>query len=230
MRRGGTRLALALVAAPAILAGQEADEPSAAIRFGVNYARGNPQGAFRAVTDALNGFSTWLSLPIRRGSPLGIRGEFSVLTLPEQEATFPLVDTDAAISLRGTIGFTGVGPRLEIGTGPVAVTVAAMIGFSRVIADASAVIDGPGGVRSVVTTDNDIALAYRLTADAYLPLYRGGSEADIGAVVGADLTSGGRQPFSVPATLRVEDDALLVESSDVRPAMLVLRVGLSASF
>jgi hypothetical protein len=230
MRRRGAWLALALAATPALAAGQDLDEPSAAIRFGVTFARGVPQGEFRDVTDPLIGFSTWLSLPVRRGSPIGIRGEFSVLTLPEQQATFPLPDDDAEISLRGTIGFTGVGPRVEVRAGPLVVTAAAMIGLSRVIADASAVIDSPDGVRSVVITDSDIAVAYRTSADAYLALLRGKTGADVGLMVGVDAASGGRQPFSVRQTLRLEGDQLLVESADVRPSMLVLRAGLSASF
>lgn len=182
-----TRLLLLLLAgAPAVATAQVAIA-STTLRFGMAYLEGTPTGSFGDAVTAANGFSTWFALPLSRTSPLGLRAEFSILTIPEDRATVPFAD-DAALTftLRSTVGFTGVGPRLETRVGPLVVAGAVMGGLTRVIADVNGVLEIGPQVISVELSESEQALSAKAVLDAYLPLLHGARGAAIGLVAGLD--------------------------------------------
>lgn len=231
-RPRGPLLALALLAIAPPVGAQFTDGREAPLRFAVGWARGAPRGDLAEVTGPLQGFAAWLSLPLTRGSAVGLRAEFSVLTVPEQVQSVAFegaVDLD--VTVRGTIGFTGVGPRLEVRAGPLAFSAAVMGGYARVITDVTGRITHGAGLNSVAVSESDYALAGKVSGDLYLPVYRGSRNTALVATAGFDVTTGGRAKIPRRDSFNVGPDGTLeLERPNVRPTMLVLRAGVSAEF
>ncbi len=237
--RGEGRSALRVTLSPSLfallllgLAAPVAAQQVAPLRFGVAWARGAPRGEFAQVARAPEGFVAWLSLPITRESPIGLRAEFSVLTVPEELVTLPVTGGgELDVTARGTVGFTGAGPRLELGSGGLALGVAVMAGYVRMITDATARVVRDELTTSSAASDSDYALAAKLSGDLHLPVYRGVRGTALALTAGADYLAAGAAAFPRRDAFRVGDTgALELERPLVRPSMLVVRAGVSVEF
>ncbi len=208
-----TRLLLLLLAGAPTVATAQVAIASTTLRFGMAYLQGTPTGSFGDVVRGADGFATWFALPLSRTSPLGIRAEFSILTIPEDQATVPFADdTELAFTLRSTVGFTGVGPRLETRVGPLIVAGAVMGGLTRVIADVNGVLEVGPQVISVELSESEQALSAKAVLDAYFPILHGARGAALGLVAGLDyqrstavnVIRSGSLEFVPPGEVRVD--------------------------
>lgn len=236
--RGATGLALrpslfalSLLTGSLPLGAQLAVTREAPLRFAVAWAQGSPQGDFADVTEAPEGFAAWLSLPVIRRSSIGLRAEFSVLTVPEQVVSAPTDEGELTVTVRGTVGFTGVGPRLEFRAGVLSLAAAAMAGYTRVITDATGQLVGDGATTSAAASDSDYAFAGKLSGDLYVPVYRGVRGTAVVLAAGADYTTGGETAFPRQDAFRIVGPGELeLERPTVRPTMVVVRAGVSVEF
>ncbi len=235
MRATALLVLAGLLAGRAPAAAQAAVVADAPLAFGIAWGRGTPQGDFADVVDAPQGFVAWLSLPVTRRSRLGIRGEFSILTLPEQTRSVPYVTPGATIALdvvlRGTLAFTGAGPRLALGLGPLQLGVAGMVGVVRGINDLTAQASVGDRSLSDAVSLSDFTVGVKGVLDAYLPLYRGARGTSIGLAGGVSWFTGGPVEFARRSSLAIDEQALLrVDRQVAHPTMLVVRAGVGAAF
>lgn len=205
---------------------------STTLRFGIAYGAGTPTGEIDGVIAAPSGFVTWAALPISRRSPIGIRGEFSILTIPEERASGMLLqDVDLDLTIRSTIGFTGVGPRLETRAGPIVIAGAVMGGVTRSIVDANGRLTGPVQMTSVALSQSEQAMTIKGALDVYLPIHFGRQDAAIGLTAGLDWLRSGRLTVLRSGTFRLSDDGELSQESIEAPiTMWGWRVGLGLFF
>ena len=229
MRRAGCLgVALALVAGP--LAAQDSIAP---IRFGVAWSRGAPQGELSDIAAAPQGFTAQLSLPLSRTSRLGIRAEFSVLTFPERSLQIESENGSGTVdvTVRGTVGFTGAGPRAELRRGRISAAVSAMGGFVRVITDATARAEVDGDRTSAALSLNDYAVAVKASADLHFSVFCGGTATCVGLVAGVDYLTGGKATFPNLNTFRLSGPGQLsLERPAVAPTMFGVRAGVGVEF
>lgn len=219
---------LALVSAPL-----EAQQATAPLRFGVTWSRGAPQGELAEIADAPQGFTAQLALPVSRTARVGIRAEFSVLTFPERSLQVGDEGSGATadVTVRGTVGFTGVGPRIETRLGPFAMALGAMGGFVRVITDATARSEVDGERTSAALSLSDYAIAGKASADLHLALYRGPSSTAVGIVGGVDWLTGGQVGFPQMNSFRLSSPGVLtLDRPVVAPSMFVIRAGVGVEF
>ncbi len=229
-RRCGVVLGAVVAASSPLAAQQESAQP---IRFGVAWTVASPQGGLARVTDGPRGFTAWAGLPFTRRSSFGLRAELSILPFPEQSLSVPDPASGGtlAAAVRGTVGFTGVGPRAEFRRGGFSVVGAAMGGFVRMITDVNARAEVDEQVFTATFSESDYALAGKLSADVHLGLYRGNHGDGVGLVVGADWMTGGEVTFPVRETLRVAaPGSLAVDQRPVAPALVGVRAGISVQF
>lgn len=224
-------LLLLLAGAPAIGAAQ-APIASTALRFGIAYATATPTGTFGEVIAPPSGFSTWAALPLSRTSPLGIRAEFSILTIPEERGNTTLTPgTELDVTIRSTVGFTGVGPRLETRVGPLVLAGAAMGGVSRFIVDVNGRLTSGPQILSVTISESEQALAAKGVLDLYLPLYFGRQDAALGLSAGVDLITSTTITAPRSGTFRLgDDDRVMVESGEAAITLRGWRVGVGLFF
>lgn len=222
---GHPLVALLLVASP--LAGQESASP---IRFAVAWTSGSPHGNLGTIAEAPGGFTAQLALPLARNTAVGIRAEFSVLTFPERAI---LIAADGehqeiTVTARGTIGFTGAGPRLEGRLGPLAIGAGIMGGFVRVITDAN-VRGGEGATaHSALISESDFALAGKVAVDLHLALFRGPYGTAVGLVAGADWSTGGEVAFPDLQSFRLATSGeLTLQRPLVTPSVSTVRLGVA---
>ncbi|HET9064803.1 MAG TPA: hypothetical protein VFN22_03155 [Gemmatimonadales bacterium] len=224
---GGTLLWLAL---PMALVAQG----KTPLRFGVEFARATPTGAFARVAGPANGFLGWLALPLSRTSPLGIGAEFSVLTLPARQVRVPIQPpvSDLTVDLRSTLTFVGVGPRIEHAIGPLSLGASVMPGFTRVIVDLTGLFTVNEQARSVAVSSSEYAAALKGGVVATLPLYRGIRGTALGAAAGADYTISGRAPFPDQHSFGYDElaDRLILARPEVALSHWRLHAGMSVEF
>jgi hypothetical protein len=223
-------LALACVVGAMPVAAQQSSQP---VRFGVAWTLGRPQATLAEVADDPSGFTAWVGLPFTRRSSLGLRAEFSVLPFPEQRLSVPDPSSGGTLAarVRGTIGFTGTGPRLEARVGGLSLVGSVMGGFVRMITDVNARAEIDDQVITAAFSESDYALAAKAVADLHLGVYRGNHGDGIGVVLGVDWMTGGEVTFPVRETLRVAGPgALAVDQRTVVPTLLGLRAGVSVQF
>ena len=224
----------ALHAAPVVAQQDSADAPPSqvsAIRFGVTLGQGIPQGTFADASDRLSGFVAWFGLPFTRTSPLGLRAEFSVLEVPAQVETRSVEGGgELELTLRGTVNFTGAGPRLAGWIGPVVAVGAVQIGYTRLITDITGTLGDETTTFSDAISFSEYALAGKATLDLVLPIFdRGG--AALGATAGLDYMRSSAVPFPVQGTFDIEPPGtLVVENADVELNMFIWRVGVAFRF
>jgi hypothetical protein len=226
-----TRLLLLLLAGAPAIGVAQAPIASTTLRFGIAYAAATPTGAFRDYVAPPSGFATWAALPLSRTSPLGVRAEFSILTIPEERATSliaPGVDLD--VSVRSTVGFTGVGPRLETSLGPLVVAGAVMGGLSRFIVDVNGRVEIGPQVLSVGISQSEQAPSMKATLDAYLPLYFGRQDAAIGLTAGLDWRTSTTLTVLRSGSFALDGDRLLQEEAESAVTMWGWRVGVGLFF
>jgi hypothetical protein len=207
--------------------------PGAPLRFGLAYTTGKPQGRLASLVAAPTGFSAWLSLPFSRTSWLGLRGEFSVLTVPEESVIvgIPQQSTEITVTLRSTIGFTGAGPRIEIPAGPVVFAGSIMGGLTRVISDLTGRAEVGEQLFAVGISESDNAIAAKATVDLYLPLLKGPRDAALGLSAGFDWTTSRQLGYPEQGSFRIDEGGdLVVNRSEVPISMLVWRVGVGVVF
>lgn len=230
--KGSRLLAFSLLAFAPPLVAQASVTREAPLRFAVAWAGGSPRGELAEVAEAPEGFVAWLSLPFDRGAAIGLRAEFSVLAFPEQQVSRDVApDAVLDLTVRGTIGFTGVGPRLELRAGPVAVSGAILAGYTRVITDITGVVTDGTGVNSVAVSESEYALATKLSLDGYLPLYRGVRGTGLVATGGVDYTTAGRTALPRRDAFGLDTEGRLVlDRPAVAPTLLVVRAGMSLEF
>lgn len=229
MRRAWCPVVLSLVCA-APIAAQQATAP---IRFGVAWSRGTPQGDLANIADAPQGFTAQLGLPVSRTARVGIRAEFSVLTFPQRSLQLDDDESGATVdvTVRGTVGFTGAGPRIESQFGPVAVALGVMGGFVRVITDATARADVDGNLTSAALSLSDYAFAAKASADLHLAIYRGPTGSGIGLVAGVDWLTGGQVAFPELNSFRLSEPGVLtLDRPMVAPTMFGIRAGVGVEF
>ncbi|HRP08486.1 MAG TPA: hypothetical protein PLL69_08360 [Gemmatimonadales bacterium] len=212
------------------LAAQAGGSP---LRFAVAWTGASSRGDLAELADNPAGFTAQLSLPLTRSSPLGIRGEFSVLTFPERVLTVPggFQDAELEVAARGTIGFTGAGPRLEARSGPFALAGAVMGGFVRMITDVTgrATVDGVRSSASI--SESDYAFAFKALIDGHLALYRGVQGTTIGLVTGVDFLRGGRVTFPALGTMRMANEGVItIDRPGVVPEVITVRLGVGVEF
>jgi hypothetical protein len=210
-----------------------AQEHLAPIRFAVAWSRGAPQGELADIADVPQGFTAQIGLPVSRTARLGIRAEFSVLTFPERTVQLGPDDDGATadVTVRGTIGFTGVGPRIELSRNRLAVALGAMGGFVRVITDATARADLAGDRSSAALSLSDYAVAFKTSADLHYSVFCGGAATCVGIVVGADYITGGKAAFPDLGTFRLTGPgALTLDRPAVAPNMFGIRAGVGVEF
>ena len=229
MRLPGSALLLVVLAGPQ-LAAQNSRSP---LRFGVAWTGASSRGDLAELAEGPTGFTAQLSLPVTRSSPLGIRAEFSVLTFPERLITVPagFGDAELEVAARGTIGFTGAGPRLEARAGPFAVADAVMAGFVRMITDVTgrATVDGDRSSASI--SESDYTLAFKAVVDGHLALYRGVQGTTIGLVTGVDFLRGGAVSFPALGTMRMaEEGVITIDRPRVTPEAVIVRLGIGVEF
>ncbi len=203
------------------------------LRFGVAWTGAGNRGDLAALSEGPTGFTVQLSLPITRSSPLGIRGEFSVLTFPERTLTVPAGDgeSELEVAARGTIGFTGAGPRLEVRAGPAAVSATVMGGFVRMITDVTGRTTVAGARTSASISESDYAFAFKAALDGYLGLYRGAQGTAIGLVAGVDLLRGGAVTFPALGTMRMPGEGVVtIDRPGVKPELFAVRAGVGVEF
>jgi hypothetical protein len=210
-----------------------AQEQLAPIRFAVAWSRGAPQGELADIADVPQGFTAQIGLPVSRTARLGMRAEFSVLTFPERTVQLGPDDDGATadVTVRGTIGFTGAGPRIELSRGRLAMALGAMGGFVRVITDATARADAAGGRSSAALSLSDYAVAIKASGDLHYSVFCGGAATCVGVVVGADYITGGKAAFPDLGTFRLSGPgALTLDRPAVAPNMFGIRAGVGVEF
>jgi hypothetical protein len=210
-----------------------AQEQLAPIRFAVAWSRGAPQGELAGIADVPQGFTAQIGLPVSRTARLGIRAEFSVLTFPERTVQLGPDDDGATadVTVRGTIGFTGAGPRIELSRGRLAMALGAMGGFVRVITDATARADAAGGRSSAALSLSDYAVAIKASGDLHYSVFCGGAATCVGVVVGADYITGGKAAFPDLGTFRLSGPGeLTLDRPAVAPNMFGIRAGVGVEF
>jgi hypothetical protein len=205
---------------------------STVLRFGIAYAAATPTGTLGDVIAAPSGFATWAALPLSRTSPLGIRGEFSILTIPEERGSSVLLPgAELDVSVRSTIGFTGAGPRLETRLGPVVVAGALMGGVSRSIVDVNGRVTAGLQVISVGISQSEQALSAKGALDLYLPLHFGRQDAALGLTAGLDMVTSATLTVLRSDTFRLVDgERVTLESAETGITMWGWRVGLGLFF
>jgi hypothetical protein len=200
------------------------------IRFGVAWTGGTPHGDLATISQPPQGFTAQLSLPLARNTAIGIRAEFSVLTFPERILLVAPQgeDQEATVSARGTIGFTGAGPRFEARLGPAVISGGLMAGFVRVITDASARSEQDDETLSATISLSDFAFAGKAALDVYVPVYHGPYGTAVGFVAGADWTTGGQVAFPDLRTFRIASQSeLTLQLPKVPPNVSTLRLGIA---
>jgi hypothetical protein len=210
-----------------------AQDSLAPIRFGVTWSRGTPQGDLADIADAPNGFTAQLGLPVSRTARVGIRAEFSVLTFPERTLQISSDESasTATVTVRGTQGFTGAGPRIEVGRGRLWGALGVMGGFVRVITDATARADIEGDRSSASLSLSDYAIALKAAADVHLAIYCGPGAACLGLVGGVDYVTGGKVAYPRVSTFRLSAPGeLTLDRPAVSPTMLGIRAGVGIEF
>lgn len=224
-------LLLLLAGAPAIGVAQ-APVASAIPRFGIALAEGTPRGELAGVVRPPTGFTTWVSLPLASRSPLGLRAEFSILTVPEERTTLaPSDDTTLELTLRSTLGFTGVGPRIEARVGPAIVAASAMGGLTRVIADLNGRLAQGDQLTSVALSESENVLAVKGVLDLYVPLLSGSRDAALALTAGVDWTTSGRAAVVRSNSLRITGPGEVRAGQDEAPVTLTAwRVGVGLFF
>jgi hypothetical protein len=229
-RRCAGLVIFAGIAAAPLSAQLESAQP---VRFGVAWTRATPQGALGEVAQSPRGFTAWVALPFTRHSSVGLRAELSILPFPEQSLSVPDPASGGSLqaAVRGTIGFTGAGPRLELRRGAISVVGAAMGGFVRVITDVNARAEVDDQVFTAAFSESDYALVGKVSADLHLQVYRGNHGDGFGVVAGVDWMTGGEVTFPVRETLRVAGPGTLaVDQRAVAPTLVALRAGVSVQF
>jgi hypothetical protein len=205
----------------------------APIRFGVAFSQGSPQGGLADVAEAPKGFVAQLSVPVDRTAQVGIRAEFSILTFPERSLQVATGESGATadVTVRGTVGFTGAGPRMEMRRGRFAAALGAMAGFIRVITDATARVDSDGERSGASISLSDYAFAAKASADLHLGVYCGVANTCVGVVGGVDYMTGSKVAFPQVSSLRVTAPGeLALDRPAVTPSMVGLRVGVGVEF
>lgn len=235
MARGriGLVTALGSLCLPLALLGQGSPR-STPLRFGVEFARATPTGAFARVAGSANGFLGWLALPLSRTSLLGIGAEFSVLTLPAREVNVPIQALGSAlrVDLRSTLTFVGVGPRIDRAVGPVVVGASLMPGFTRVIVDLTGLYTVNDEPQSVAVSNSDYAAALKGGVVATMPLYLGIRGTALGLAAGADYTVAGRSPFPDQQSFGydVSTGQLILDRPEVALSHWRVHAGMSVEF
>lgn len=230
MRRAALVPLLTAVAASPASAQLESDQP---VRFGVAWTRATPQGSLAEVADRPSGFTAWVALPFTRTSSFGLRGEFSILPFPEQRLSVPDPETGGTLeaAVRGTIGFTGAGPRADLRWRGITLGGAVMGGLVRLITDVNARAQVDDQSFTATFSENDYAFAGKASVDLHVGVYRGNHGDGIGVVVGADWMTGGEVTFPVRETLRAGGaGTLTVDQRAVAPTLFGLRAGVSVQF
>lgn len=198
--------ALALLATAPLAA----QSRTSAIRFGIAYAAATPRGDFDAFAERPAGFSSWVTLPLARGARLGIRGEFSIFTIPESRVMVPVTGIDElSVTLRSTVGFTGAGPRLTLPLGPLVLETSVMGGLTRVIIDVAGQARAGAQRVSVSTSESENALGAKASLDLYLPLVAGQGGAAVALTGGLDWATSAEVGFVEAGGLRLDDQTRL---------------------
>lgn len=243
------RALLAVAAAPVALSAQTppaappvpavapapAPAPAAAppLHFGLAFGTGTPLGEFGRNVETARGFSSWVSVPLTRTAKFGIRGEFSVLTFPEQSlaVTFEESGAEAVATLRSTVGFTGLGPRLETRLGPATLTGAAMAGLARLIVDVGAQASLGEQLVSATQSLSENRPALKLVGDVLIPLYHGRSSAAIGITGGVDWLVSGAMEYPRRQSLTVtEEREIVIGTARSAIRLAGVRVGVGVVF
>ena len=230
MRRLGGLCIAMLALSAASLHGQANLAP---IRFGVAFSHGSPQGGLADIAEAPNGFVAHLSVPVNRTARIGVRAEFSILTFPERSLQVATGESggSAEVTVRGTVGFTGAGPRMEMRSGRFAASIGAMAGFLRVITDATARAESDGDRISASLSLSDYAFAAKASADLHLGIYCGVGNTCVGLVGGVDYLTGGKVAFPRLSSFRVAGPGELeLERPVVTPSMAGIRIGVGVEF
>jgi hypothetical protein len=225
------RVACALVLlATAPLAAQAPS--TSAIRFGIAYASATPRGGFATFAEQSAGFSSWVTLPLARGARLGIRGEFTIFTIPEARVVVPTEGIDEfAVTLRSTVGFTGAGPRITLPVGPFAVEASVMGGLARVIADVAGQARSGAQRVSVSASESENVVAAKASLDLYLPLVGGPGGAAVALTGGFDWATSAEVGFVESGGLRLVDQSRLeVATGRASAAYAAWRLGLGLFF
>src|SRR5690606_161147 len=223
-------LAVLLLGCATRLAAQAEGAP---LRFGVAWSGASNRGDLAAMADGPAGFTAQLSLPITRSSPLGIRAEFSVLTFPERLLRVPagFGTAELEVSARGTISFTGAGPRLEARAGSLAIAGAVMGGFVRMITDVSgrAMVDEVRSSASI--SESDYSFALQAGSDGPLAADGGVQGGTIGWLAGGEMRRGGRVACPAGGSMRMPGAGAVTIGRPLRtPELLVLRAGVGVEF
>lgn len=229
-RRWGWLLGHPLVALLLLAAPLTAQDGASPIRFAVAWTGGTPHGDLGRIAEPPEGFTAQLALPLARNTAIGIRAEFSVLTFPERVLVVGADDDSQEITVtaRGTIGFTGAGPRLEARLGPVVLGGAAMAGFVRVITDATARTGSGDAVQSALISESDFAFAGKAALDLHVALFRGPYGTAVGLVAGADWSTGGAVAFPDLRSFRLTTtDTLTLQRPPVKPTVSTVRLGVA---
>lgn len=210
-----------------------AQQNFAPIRFGVAWTRGSPQGELADIADTPQGFTAQLGLPVSRTARVGIRAEFSVLTFPER--TIQIGEEGSAstaeVTVRGTLGFTGAGPRFEMRGGRLSGALGAMGGFVRVITDATARSESDGESTGAALSLSDYAIAAKASADLHLSLLCGTGATCVGVIVGVDYLTGGTVAFPELSSFRLTGPGeLTLNRPVVAPTMVGIRAGIGVEF
>lgn len=210
-----------LLALPSSMVGQGPTRPTP-LRFGVEFARATPTGAFGRATNHAEGFLGWLALPLSPTSPFSVNAEFSVLTVPVRQVAVPLhgATNSMTVNLSSTLTFVGVGVRAEQRLGVGALAASLMPGYARVITDLTGQVGGGTRVVSVASSSSEYAFALKGGVAATLPLYRGLRGTALGLAFGADYTVAGKAPFP-------EQDSFGFDSTAVRLTLSKPEVALS---
>ncbi len=222
-RRIGAAAILAMVTLTLPAAGQG----GAPLRFGLGRAAGNLHHDLGAPV----GFVAWMTLPVSRTSWVGIRGEFAVLAVPEEQIEIGDDGTAATLGLQSTVTFTGVGPRVEHAVGPVIIGGAVMAGLTRAIIDVTGRASIDDQVHSLAVSSSENSLGVKLSGDIHLPLYQGRGGAALGLAGGVDWTTSGRIPFPVRGSFTLAaPDRLEVAAPETAIRMWGWRIGLGVVF
>lgn len=203
-----------------------------AIRFGIAYAAATPRGGFATFAEQPAGFSSWVTLPLARGARLGLRGEFSIFTIPESRVVVPADGLDdLTVTLRSTVGFTGAGPRITLPVGPLVLEASVMGGLTRVIADVAGQARAGAQRVSVSASESENVLGAKGSLDFYLPLVTGQGGAALAITTGLDWATSAEVGFVESGGLRVVDQSRLeVATGRAAATYTAWRLGLGLYF
>jgi hypothetical protein len=203
-----------------------------AIRFGIAYAAATPRGAFATFAEQPAGFSSWVTLPLARGARLGLRGEFSIFTIPEARVVVPTAGIDElSVTLWSTVGFTGAGPRITLPLGPLVVEASVMGGLTRVIADVAGQARAGAQRVSVSASESENVVGAKASLDLYLPLVAGQGGAAVALTGGLDWATSAEVGFVEAGGLRLVDQTRLeVATGRAAAAYTAWRLGLGLYF